>query len=557
LALKNGSKLGKYLVGEQIGAGGMGIVYLALDTVLHRRVALKTILPDKAADRDFLSRFRREALSVSRIDHPHIVRLFDFVEGDPAKSEPTYMVMEFLPGQNLGQIIRKGPLEVTRAVDIIIEACAAVGTCHRHGFVHRDIKPTNIFVATYDRIETTKMLDFGAAKMWGEGRETEASELFELTRKGTAIGTPEYLAPEILQGGTAGPEADQYALGVVLYTALAGRKPFISDAKAEFKDFQLWQRIAKGEYPKLHVHRKELPAGIEEIVERAMHLDPARRFTDVHAFGASLLYHASAPARVRWSAHFTSVPEPMKRHNSVSNEVANVDATIPPPSSALSIASAPPTVASRPDQRSTRPFNDVELRFANRDGRSGTGELETATTVQRTLEPDSLDEEASYRQGLLSPIVLDEAAGEPAGASAAPQMELNARSATKHQSGRNRNRHPALFLAGCSFALVLALGVAIVLHRPKSAPLPRPAPPADLFPSATRTPATTPPIVRPAPPLPLSPTPAAQEVAPPVGGPVSVPADDVRPIATKRHPPIHGHRRLPAVDQKGFGIPSD
>src|SRR5689334_19354141 len=147
----------------------MGVVYRARDELLGREVALKTILADKAMDRQFLTRFRREALSIAQINHPNIVSLIDFVEGDPAKGEISYMVMEYLKGKDLGKVIKEtGPLEITRAVDRVLEVCAAVSTCHRQGYIHRDLKPTNIFITASDFIEVAKVLDFGVAKAWAE-----------------------------------------------------------------------------------------------------------------------------------------------------------------------------------------------------------------------------------------------------------------------------------------------------------------------------------------------------------------------------------------------------
>src|SRR5436189_1865238 len=134
VTLERDSRLGRYIIRQRLAGGGMGVVYRARDELLGREVALKTILSDKATDKQFLSRFRREALSIAQINHPNIVSLIDFVEGDPAKGEISYMVMEYLRGKDLGKIIKEGgPLEITRAVDRILEVCAAVGTCHRRG----------------------------------------------------------------------------------------------------------------------------------------------------------------------------------------------------------------------------------------------------------------------------------------------------------------------------------------------------------------------------------------------------------------------------------------
>ena len=302
MALERDSRLGKYLIRQRIGAGGMGTVYRAFDTVLKREVAIKTILSEKAADRDFIARFRREALAISQIDDPHIVKLLDFVEGDAGTGDPPYMVMEILRGVDLHTAIKTGPLEISRAVDIMLETCAAVGTCHRHGFVHRDLKATNIFLTEYNQIETAKVLDFGVAKVWGETPAHDGADPSEVTRKGIAIGTPEYLAPEIFRGGAATPQTDQYSLGILLYTALTGgRKPFVIDKKDQFGELHLWHAIVKGDHPLVSTYRADTPPGLEKVIERAIHRDPEGagipRCTN---WGEALLPWASARARLQW-----------------------------------------------------------------------------------------------------------------------------------------------------------------------------------------------------------------------------------------------------------------
>ena len=311
MTLERDSRLGKYVIRGQIGVGGMGAVYRAYDTVLKREIAIKTILANKVTERDYLARFRREALAISQLDDPHIVRLLDFVEGDSLHGVPPYMVMELLRGQDLYSIMRKGPLPIERAVDILLGTCAAVGTCHRSGFVHRDLKATNIFVTEYNAVEIAKVLDFGVAKAWGEGQVGEGVDLSEVTRKGIAVGTPEYLAPEIIRGGPASPHSDQYALGIVLYAALTGgRRPFEAQKNGEFRDLHLLQAILKGDHPGPRSYHDEIPEALERVIERAMAHDPEQRYSSVHALGEALLEWASPRARMQWTAHFTSTPKP-------------------------------------------------------------------------------------------------------------------------------------------------------------------------------------------------------------------------------------------------------
>jgi serine/threonine-protein kinase len=291
----------------------MGAVYRAWDPVLKRSVAIKTILADKLADREIMARFRLEAEAISQIDYPHIVALKDFSEGDPATGEPPYMVMELLQGQSLQGLIAKGPLPVDRVATILLETCAAVSVCHRRGIVHRDLKGTNIFIAEYDGAEVVKVLDFGIAKVWADGRRAEPDDRAEVTRKGIAVGTPEYFAPEILRGQPANPATDQYALGVVMYAALTGgRKPFEVSKNAEHRDLQLLQAILKGDHASVRTHRPELPIALEAVIERAINHDPSGRFSSVHELGEALLPWASPDVRARWTRHFTTAPRPIK-----------------------------------------------------------------------------------------------------------------------------------------------------------------------------------------------------------------------------------------------------
>jgi len=310
MKLERGSRLGRFVIRERIGAGGMGTVYRAFDTVLLRQVAIKTMQTEKLTHGDALLRFRREALSVSQLDDPHIVKLIDLFEGDRARNEPPYIVMELLRGQDLQQLLKSGLLEVSRVVDIMLQVCSAVSTCHLQGFVHRDLKATNIFLTEYNGIETAKVLDFGVAKLRREASSVCGKAQTDITRDGMVFGTPEYLAPEIFRGIVAGPSTDQYALGILLYTALAGGpRPFELDREQENAELKLWRAVIAGAHLPVRAHRWEVPPGLEELIERALKSEPRERFSSVHALGEALLPWASVRARLQWAAHFTNVPK--------------------------------------------------------------------------------------------------------------------------------------------------------------------------------------------------------------------------------------------------------
>ncbi len=207
-----GRTLGSYEILEEIGRGGMAQVYRAYQPSLNRDVAIKILPPQLALDRQFVDRFVREARAAASLRHPHIVIIHDVSEQDGLY----YMVMEYLSGQTLRQLIKsEGPLPPARATKITEQLAIALDYAHRHGFVHRDVKPSNIFVGEGDRVTLT---DFGIAKA--------ASEAQQLTRTGTLMGTPEYMSPEQAEGRTVDYRSDLYALGVVLYHMLTGRVPF-------------------------------------------------------------------------------------------------------------------------------------------------------------------------------------------------------------------------------------------------------------------------------------------------------------------------------------------
>ncbi|CAN0561832.1 unnamed protein product, partial [Laminaria digitata] len=220
-----GQQLDRYTVEEQLGEGGMGCVYRARHTVLDREYAIKVLFADFADDGRFLARFRREAQSMSRVRHPHIVNVEDF---GTSSQGLTFLVMELVQGRTLEQIIAaEAPLPPVRAARLMQQVLEGLGAAHQGGFVHRDVKPANIMVATVDGEEQVKILDFGAVSL----RSLPTNE--RLTYVGHIIGTPTYMAPEQSQDPNVGPPADLYAVGVVLYEMLTGQPPFTGIGRAE------------------------------------------------------------------------------------------------------------------------------------------------------------------------------------------------------------------------------------------------------------------------------------------------------------------------------------
>ena len=254
---------GRYRLERRLGVGGMATVQLAMDTRLERHVAVKLLAEHLAEDRNFVSRFRREALSVARLIHPNIVQVYDF--GTDERSGRQYIAMEYVDGPSCAEVLREqGRLEPGDAVDVLTQACRGLAYAHRNGVVHRDVKPGNL-LRSRDRGQL-KLADFGIAK---------AAEQSDITKVGSVLGTAAYLAPEQARGQPAGPPSDLYALGVVAYQLLAGRLPY--DA-ASLTD--LARQQAAGRPPALHELDPDIPRGLSLAVEQALAREPEDRYAD-------------------------------------------------------------------------------------------------------------------------------------------------------------------------------------------------------------------------------------------------------------------------------------
>jgi len=225
MSLAPGTLLGRYRIGERIGAGGMGEVYRAEDAILLRSVAIKTLPDVDAADAAAIDRLREEARAVASLTHPHILSIFDFgFEGALA-----YCVMELLDGETIDSRIARGPLSATEAIAIGIDVAEALAAAHRAGLVHRDLKPANVFVT---RDGTAKILDFGLAQRPQPEIVNDSARTVERPARPVA-GTLPYMAPEQLQGGPPRPTSDLFSLGILLWEMLTGHHPFRRDSSAE------------------------------------------------------------------------------------------------------------------------------------------------------------------------------------------------------------------------------------------------------------------------------------------------------------------------------------
>ncbi len=264
-----GDKLAHYRILAKLGEGGMGIVFLAEDERLHRKVALKTLPPALAEDPHRLARFEREVKSVATLNHPNIVTIYSVEEADGKR----FFTMEHVEGKTLSQLIPPGGLPLKEFLRIAVPLADALAAAHAKGIQHRDLKPGNVMVNSDGRV---KVLDFGLAKL----REHEATDAMgfhpqtTLTQEGLAIGTLAYMAPEQLRMQATDPRADIFSLGVVLYEMATGHCPFLGQSTAE-----VISAILRDQPARAFEENKQIPAQIDSILRRCLEKEPAKRWS--------------------------------------------------------------------------------------------------------------------------------------------------------------------------------------------------------------------------------------------------------------------------------------
>jgi eukaryotic-like serine/threonine-protein kinase len=291
-----GRTLSHYRILDTLGEGGMGVVYRARDTRLDREVAVKVLRPQALGDPTGRQRFVQEARAVSALNHPHIVTVYDVGQARIDGHDVDFLVMEYLPGRTLAEVLAERRLGLGEALDCAISIVDALAAAHGAGIVHRDVKPANVIVSDAGRV---KVLDFGLAKIMGrgpghagatavEGASTTGAVAPE-TREGALLGTTAYMSPEQAEGKAVDARSDVFSLGAVLYEMVAGRRPFQGGSQGA-----LLAAILRDAAPPLRSLRKNVPRDLERVLSRCLAKDRHQRYTSA---GELLLDLATCRAR--------------------------------------------------------------------------------------------------------------------------------------------------------------------------------------------------------------------------------------------------------------------
>ncbi len=393
---------GRYRLEHRLGFGGMSTVQLAFDERLERQVAVKLLAEHLAEDPAFVSRFQREAQAAARLIHPNIVQVFD--SGRDERTAQYFIVMEYIEGSSCAEILREhGWVEVEEALSVIEQACEGLDYAHRHGVVHRDVKPGNLLRALEGEV---KLADFGIAK---------ATEQSSITQVGAVLGTAAYLAPEQARGEEAGPSADLYALGVVTYQLISGRLPYEASSLTELALKQQNEQPAP-----LDTLVAAVTPELGQAVAGALALDPSERYASAREMRRALQDGArgiapSAPTRV--GPHACHERRAAAQHQQPASAPAAPAATRP----SARAGTACPVGARRQGARGTAPRADAARAACDRGrGRRGRARQRTCSHAAGAARSRVLDRAEKRRRAesarLRKHAVAPGAQGRPRGA---------------------------------------------------------------------------------------------------------------------------------------------
>ncbi len=359
-----GNVVGNYKITEKIGEGGMGEVFKGIDIMLEREVALKMLRPELVRQPYLVERFRSEAVTLAKLNHPNIAILHSFFR----QGDDYFMVMEYVPGETLDEIIRKrGAMSCEMGVSLLCQVLEGIDHAHRLGIIHRDIKPANMMLTDTGLL---KVMDFGIARVLGSAR---------LTRQGSVIGTFEYMSPEQIQGGEGDASSDIYSLGILLYEMLTGRVPFSSTSEYEMMRSQIEEAP-----PPPTDFAPHIPVSVERVIMRTLAKKPEARFQTASEFRAHLLeatgIHTDrlANAAVSYATAAAHSSQPLTRSSPIPPEEAK--------------AEGPPLPDSKPEDQAP----EIVLKETRLSSDSSVSSVSDETNIKETRLGESSAAQSEY-----------------------------------------------------------------------------------------------------------------------------------------------------------------
>ncbi len=377
MALQEGQTLGQYQIINQLGQGGMATVYKAYHAKLDRYVAIKVMHPAFQDDGTFLARFEREAQIVARLEHPHIVPVYDFneFEGQP------YLVMKFIEGRTLKRILSAGLLSVDQILNIVTPIADALTYAHKRGVLHRDIKPSNIVL---DKDDVPYLTDFGLARIAEAVESTMSADMI--------LGTPQYISPEQANGErNLDARTDIYSLGVILYEMLVGRVPFNADTPYAIVHDHIYTPL-----PLPSELNPDIPPPVERVLLKALTKNPAERYNTPNEMVDALRHAVANPGVAEPGYTNERIPDEPPTMDIPKSKSVNVSIPIPNPPRP---PNPPRVVISPPDPRSGKRRVEAEIDFSDLGRRVERGARRGARYIERLAETI---EEAARERGPLT-----------------------------------------------------------------------------------------------------------------------------------------------------------